>query len=183
MAKYLNTYKCGHEVERQLFGKISDRENYISWAQEQLCPACQRKIHHDEVACQRKVYHNNVLADAAAKGYPELEGSEKQVAWAMDLRYTFVNDTEDYIKEEIEYVIPDVYKNEVARNEQLAQFDKFCTELREVVAYLLANKTSAKYWIDSRFWIDPLTYKFGKDKTRKDLVREIKKEMEQKKLG
>ena len=172
MAKYLITYKCGHEVERQLFGKISDRENYISWAQEQLCPACQRKIHHNEV-----------LADAVAKGYPELEGSEKQVAWAMDLRYTFVNDTEDYIKEEIEYVIPDFYKNEVVRNEQLAQFDKFCTELREVVAYLLANKTSAKYWIDSRFWIDPLTYKFGKDKTRKDLVREIKKEMEQKKLG
>ena len=172
MAKYLITYKCGHEVERQLFGKISDRENYISWAQEQLCPACQRKIHHDEA-----------LADAVAKGYPELEGSEKQVAWAMDLRYTFVNDTEDYIKEEIEYVIPDVYKNEVARNEQLAKFNKFCTELCEVVAYLLTNKTSAKYWIDSRFWIDPLTYKFGEEKTLKDLVREIKKEMEQKKLG
>ena len=99
MAKYLITYKCGHEVERQLFGKISDRENYISWTQEQLCPACQRKIHHDEVACQRKTYHDEALADAAAKGYPKLEGSEKQVAWAMDLRYTFVNDTEDYIKE------------------------------------------------------------------------------------
>ena len=183
MAKYLITYKCGHEVERQLFGKISDRENYISWAQEQLCPACQRKIHHDEVACQRKAYHDEALADAAAKGYPKLEGSEKQVAWAMDLRYTFVNDTEDYIKEKIEYVIPDTYKNEAARNEQLARFDKFCTELREVVAYLIANKTSAKYWIDSRFWIDPLTYKFGEEKTPKDLVREIKKEMEQKKLG
>lgn len=172
MAKYLITYKCGHEFERQLFGKIIDRENYISWAKEQLCPAC-----------QRKAYHNEALADAAAKGYPKLEGTEKQVAWAMDLRYTFVNDTEEYIKEEIEYVIPDAYKNKAARNEQLAHFDKFCTELREVVAYLVANKTSAKYWIDSRFWIDPLTYKFGEEKTRKDLVREIKKEMEQKKLG
>ena len=85
-------------------------------------------------------------------------------------------------KRKIEYVI-DTYKNEAVRNEQLAHFDKFCTELREVVAYLIANKTSAKYWIDSRFWIDPLTYKFGEEKTPKDLVREIKKEMEQKKLG
>ena len=73
MAKYLITYKCGHEVERQLFGKISDRENYISWTQEQLCPACQRKIHHDEVACQRKAYHDDALADAAAKAIQNLK--------------------------------------------------------------------------------------------------------------
>lgn len=181
MANYLITYKCGHEVKRQLFGKIRDCENYISWDEEQLCPACQREMRHDEVARQRKAYHDEALADAVVKGYPEFEGSEKQVAWAMDLRYTFVNNTEDYIKENIEYVIPDIYKNEERRNEQLAKFEKFCTELREVVAYLLANKTSARYWIDSRFWIDPLTYKFGEEKTPVELVREIKKEMEYKK--
>lgn len=69
MAKYLITYKCGHEVTKQLYGKIKERESYISWAEEQLCPECQHKMRHDEA-----------LADAETNGYPQLDGSEKQVA-------------------------------------------------------------------------------------------------------
>ena len=110
MAKYLITYKCGHEVEKQLFGKISERENYISWAQEQLCPACQRKIHHDEA-----------LADASSNGYPELEGSEKQVAWAIDLRYTFVQNIENEISEKRDR-INRFSENEEEKNARLSKF-------------------------------------------------------------
>lgn len=171
MAKYWITYKCGHEVEKQLFGKISERENYISWAEEQLCPACQRKIHHDKA-----------LADAATNGYPELEGSEKQVTWAIDLRYTFVKNVEAEIKEKRDR-LERISENEEEKNARLTKFEKFLPEFYEVMNNLLANKTSAKFWIDNREYIEPGKYEWEVSLSPMELIRKFKKEMEQENLG
>lgn len=171
MAKYWITYKCGHEVEKQLFGKISERENYISWAEEQLCPACQRKIHHDKA-----------LADAATNGYPELEGSEKQVTWAIDLRYTFVKNVEAEIKENRDR-IECFSKNEEEKNARITKLEKLLPEFYEVMNNLLAKKTSAKYWIDNREYIEPGKYELEVSLSPMELIRKFKKEMEQGSLG
>lgn len=171
MAKYWITYKCGHEVEKQLFGKISERENYISWAEEQLCPTCQRKIHHDKA-----------LADAATNDYPELEGSEKQVAWAIDLRYTFVKNIEAEIKGNRDR-IKCFSKNEEEKNARLIKLEKLLPEFYEVMNNLLAKKTGAKYWIDNREYIEPEKYEMEVSLSPMELIRKFKKEMEQESLG
>lgn len=171
MAKYLITYKCGHEVEKQLFGKISERENYISWAEEQLCPTCQRKIHHDKA-----------LADAATNDYPELEGSEKQVTWAIDLRYTFVKNVEAEIKGNRDRIVR-FSENEEEKNARLTKLEKLLPEFYEVMNNLLAKKTSAKFWIDNREYIEPGKYEWGVSLSPMELIRKFKKEMEQESLG
>lgn len=40
MAKYYVKHACGHEVQVELFGKTSDRENKIAWLETTLCPEC-----------------------------------------------------------------------------------------------------------------------------------------------
>lgn len=167
MAKYWITYKCGHEVEKQLFGKIKDRENYISWAEEQLCPNCQRKI-----------YHNEALADAETNGYPQLEGSEKQVAWAVDLRYTFVKNIENDIIEKRGRIVRFSEENDEEKNARLAKFDKSLSEFKDVLNSLLANKTNAKYWIDNREYIEPGKYEWDALYSPLDLMKQYRKEME-----
>lgn len=171
MAKYWITYKCGHEVEKQLFGKISERENYISWAEGQLCPACQRKIYQDKA-----------LADASTNGYPELEGSEKQVAWAIDLRYTFVQNIENEISEKRDR-INRFSENEEEKNARLSKLEKLLPEFYELMNHLLTNKTNAKFWIDNREYIEPGKYEWEVSLSPFELLRKFKKEMEQKNLG
>lgn len=61
MAKYTITYKCGCTKEVELFGKISERENKIEWYKTIECPVCK---------CKNS----------------DLEGTPKQVVWAIDLK-------------------------------------------------------------------------------------------------
>lgn len=78
--KYTVTFSCGHEAEVELFGKTSERDRRIAWYEKEgLCPDCYRKMKEEE------------LADYAEKieteyKLPELEGTEKQVAWARKIR-------------------------------------------------------------------------------------------------
>ena len=61
MAKYTITYKCGCTEDVQLFGKISERENKIEFYKSINCPCCKAKVSN-------------------------LEGTPKQIAWAIDLK-------------------------------------------------------------------------------------------------
>lgn len=73
--KYDVTYSCGHTGTVELYGKTSERESKIRWYETTaVCPECYKKQQQE-------------VATAATTGYelPELEGSEKQVAWAKKL--------------------------------------------------------------------------------------------------
>lgn len=115
MAWYNINYKCGHKERKQLCGKYVDRDRKIDWLATQLCPDCVAKRH---------------AALAIERGYPQLTGSEKQIAWAIQLR----NKAADY-------------------------FDKLSAnaseENREILGRLrdqwIAKETEAKYWIDNRW--------------------------------
>jgi hypothetical protein len=76
MAKYTITYKCGHTVEKQLFGKEVDRQRWIKWAESGDCPDCAR-------------------AEANA-GLIPLVGSEKQVNWAADIRPALIQTVNEW---------------------------------------------------------------------------------------
>lgn len=100
MAKYTIMHKCGHEAVRQLYGPTADRRRKIEWLEQQKCDACQQAEH-------------DAATDAyeTRAGLPELTGSEKQIAWARDIRvgvfrclreldsYTFDDRTERLLRE------------------------------------------------------------------------------------
>lgn len=69
MAKTLITYKCGHTAVVQLYGKSADRERKIAWYATIDCPDCQAAAALD-----------------AAPDLPALDGSDKQIRWALTVR-------------------------------------------------------------------------------------------------
>lgn len=88
--KYYVTFSCGHEGEVNLYGKAKDRDRRIAWYEEEgICPDCYRKMKEEE---RRKA--DEGLAAYADKieaewNLPELEGTEKQVAWARKIRASY----------------------------------------------------------------------------------------------
>ena len=83
MAKYSITYKCGHTCETQLFGTYKSRERYIEWAKDnKFCPDCAEA----NVREHRSKENEASAQEAQERGYIELQGSPKQVAWANSIR-------------------------------------------------------------------------------------------------
>ncbi len=112
MAKYTITYRCGHTAEVQLYGKYEDREKKIAWYKTIDCPECRAKA--QAVASE-------------ANGYATLEGSEKQVRWANDIRAKKIADAEKLAAK-------------VNKNKDL--FDGAVKQMK--------NEISASWWIDRR---------------------------------
>lgn len=83
MAKYEIEYSCGHTDTIQLYGKTSERENYLEWAKDnKLCPECWEaaRLKAREEASQQATQENTEF------GLPALIGTEKQIPWAETIR-------------------------------------------------------------------------------------------------
>ena len=80
--------KCGKEFTVELFGKHSERE----W-----------KLEHNNWECD-DCYKAEKEAETAKKseGLPELQGTEKQVAWAVSLRLNAIKEVKDWFEDEDE---------------------------------------------------------------------------------
>lgn len=77
--KYEVKMSCGHTETIQLFGKCADRERKIEWLERYgLCEECKKEQAAKEIK------------KAEEAGLPELEGSEKQIAWAAKIRNGFM---------------------------------------------------------------------------------------------
>ncbi len=75
MGRHTITFHCGHEESRIIGGKLREQESKVAWLATQDCWHCQRAA------------ENAATATASAeRGWPALEGSEKQVAWATTIR-------------------------------------------------------------------------------------------------
>ena len=119
MALYGITYRCGHEDMVQIYGTNvhGERKKKAAWYGTIDCPACRTAKARQE--------HD---------GLPALEGTDKQVAWADDIRGKYMP---KYAQERQEWA------DHGATDEQLAKVDK-------VLAWL-KGQTSAAWWIDNRF--------------------------------
>lgn len=117
MAKYNVTYKCGHQETVQLFGKYNDRYNKIAYYETLDCPACR-------AAAKAEVAKDMGLA-----------GSDKQVAWAFDIRKGFMA-----IKAEFDKMVAD---KALTSNPKVMAAVKVLNDT--------ANNTDAKFWIENRF--------------------------------
>jgi len=128
VAWYTGTYSCGHEGKIQVFGALKDRQWKINWTFSGLCPECYKQKLADEKA---KI---NAQAMEAAKEMelPELQGTEKQVAWANTLRLELIKKFDDIDADEL--------------NPEKITYD----ELMRVKDYILETKTKASWYIDHR---------------------------------
>lgn len=128
--KFTVTHKCGHEVVYQLYGKFEDRERKAAYYETLDCPECRRRRELEQAE-----------TNAQADNLPELNGSEKQIAWALSIRNKWM--------ELVSNLIAQVNANTNA-NPQLKE--KF-------IAAVASRKgeTSAAWWIDNRYSIDTVS--------------------------
>ena len=118
MAKYTIHHTCGHDVTVQLFGKYADRERRIAYLQTLECEECRRAEQAAAVAEAK-----------AERGLQALTGSEKQIAWADQIReaaYCRLDELTEFVT------------NEQAK--QMVEKWKQCMEA----------ETTAAWWIDHR---------------------------------
>lgn len=128
MARYNITHACGHTETVELYGKGSERERRIQWLSEKLCNDCYAKPFDTK-----------------------LTGTERQIAWANEIRY--------YALAEIEH------NRKIARQEWNKSNQKLWTHYSEdeIAQHLEEAETklnkeeqiaksidSAKWWIDNR---------------------------------
>lgn len=86
--KYNVTYSCGHTATVELFGKNADRENKLKWMSEKgLCPECYKAfLRQDDKEKAEEVLSESKLT------LPTLTGTEKQIAYAEELRNYYIRD-------------------------------------------------------------------------------------------
>lgn len=130
MAWYYGTYSCGHEGRVNIVGPTKDRQWKADRYFSELCPECKEKERERETEEAKK--------KAAELELPALKGSEKQVAWAYTLRQKFIDflDSEE-AEDGYEYL--------------LDYLECSLDELLKTKSYILETKTSAKWYIDTRF--------------------------------
>lgn len=137
MAKYdIRCSRCGNKYTITLYGPNKDREKRIAYLEScGHCPACEQEARDEQIKSQ-------VIVDEAA-GLPQLQGSDKQVAWALSLR-------QDFISECDKRQLPD--------------------DARYVYDYILNNVTKASIWIDNRHNLLALfrAYKAAADAEKND---------------
>lgn len=86
--KYEITYSCGHEGVVDIVGPAKDRQWKLARKESGLCPECFKKQKEKELEETKK--------KSAAFGWPALTGTEKQIAWATDIRYRTLTELEEY---------------------------------------------------------------------------------------
>lgn len=150
MAHYDITHTCGHDERIELFGKTSERERRIEWLQERPCTECWKKERAAEAEARRnkeaamiveKLGNDAAEAiNALSNASCTLEGSAKQVAWAEDIRSKCIAQAIDQLRD-LAARLPGK-----ATAQQSAALAVRCN----AIASVIANKTSAAWWIENR---------------------------------
>lgn len=92
MALYDIKHVCGHETEQQIYGTNvrGEREAEAERRGRKLCPACYKK--------QQEAPNRAAAEQADREGWPALQGSEKQIAWANQIRVKAVESLTESVR-------------------------------------------------------------------------------------
>lgn len=131
---FYGTFKCGHEGDLYTGGYS---EEYRKQAAEdkfdhELCPHCEQKRIEEERERERE----RARKVAGELGLPQLEGSEKQIKWALSIRNSVVDD----LKPSIDYA-EKILENEPS-NKIVEAYVKMGKDF--------LNITDSAKWIDYR---------------------------------
>ena len=128
MAKYEIVHQCGHTNVHQIVGPTAGRDRKAEYLATTLCAEC----YYAQRAKEREAASATAADVAKSAGLPALTGSVKQIAWAETIRAEKIKELDD-IFERINTSSPDAPAAFAARD-------------------VLRNKSSAKYWIDTRIY-------------------------------
>lgn len=141
---YEITYACGHTGEVEFYGKERDCEWRAEQEAKKICPDCVEKKKEEETA-QAKAW-------AKEKGLPDLEGTERQIAWAEVIRRRLFEDLEECKKKDQE----EIEKLKTNPSEKLRK-EWIENEIDSLNIRLQAADEIKEKWEKqslSRFWID-----------------------------
>lgn len=82
MSKYQITRACGHAETVNIGGKVSERDRLAGYEERKMCYECYKA----KQAADRAAATEAASADAQTKNLPDLQGSDKQIAWAETIR-------------------------------------------------------------------------------------------------
>lgn len=141
MAKYEVNFSCGHTEIVQLIGSYKDRDSKIAWMKEHgICSECYKA---------KKAKENEEIN---AK-LPILEGSEKQIEWAKNIRLKYYSDPLYYdgycaLKRSIEAGKKTI--DEALETQKKLEATGHPNAKLYYIPLALIAETSAKWWIDHR---------------------------------
>lgn len=138
MSKYNGTFRCGHEGVIDIIGPTKDRQWKADYYFSGLCPKCQK----EKEIKQREQENKKNREEALELGFPELEGTPKQVEWAITIRQNFYRHIFDHISK--------------TRDKHFKGFkygeNKTITleAISHIIDSLVKNNINAAYWIEHR---------------------------------
>lgn len=127
MAYFEGTFNCGHKGRVYVSGHQKDRQRKADWKFSRICPECAAKERRENEEKVKEEY-----------GLPDLIGTEKQVAWATEIRNNFYK----RLLEEMNAGRPFKVNSLQITLEKERVF--------EIVDFLVERETTAKFWIDNR---------------------------------
>lgn len=118
MAWYYGTYSCGHEGRVNVIGRPSERQWKIDRHFEGICENCKIK--------EREEKNKESLETSKKYEFPELNGTEKQIAWANTIRLDFYQLCSSH-----NIIIDDMVNNELEAKFWIDNRNRFNLEFSE----------------------------------------------------
>ena len=125
------TYRCGHEGKIEVYGKADKRNYVVSMKERDLCPECYKKEQQKKISKETKEI-----------GFPELNGSEKQISWANQIRLNASKDLSDTEKNARQLKLLKLVKRVPA--------ETTIEEIEKEIKNYFETKNEAKEYIDNR---------------------------------
>lgn len=139
MAWYYGTFSCGHEGRVNIVGPVKDRQWKADRKFEGMCENCYEKFLQEQ--------RDRANAEAAEKAkemeLPELQGTEKQIAWANTIRQRFIE-----LFDKIDEKYLEMARIRYNENEELKKIK--LEDIEIIKDYMLANIKAASWYIDRR---------------------------------
>lgn len=170
MAKYDGTFACGHKGIVEVFGPVKDREWKINYAFSKPCDECREK----QLLEKREREALEAMERAKEMELPELQGTEKQVSWAVRIRDELIerfNKIEQFDMEEWH---------------KYGDFEDFTSDdVKRIKYYILKTKTKASFYINNRHLIqrgsmESILYAYKDEALKSD--EEIQQDLMEKQL-
>lgn len=141
--------KCGEKFQKTAQKSMSSRQaaSWVRWALEyyDICPDCEFEARAEKAA--------ELGQKAVAAGLPKLQGSQKQIVWAEQIRAELLEESRDFISNEREY-IEKHETDETKRKEKMRILD-ICEEMLGQ----MQREAHASWWIDHRHFSGPCQMK------------------------
>lgn len=138
--KYEINHTCGHTEIHNIGGKKTERERELYVVNHSKCTECTNNMHKKQAEI--------AATQAKEAGWPDLQGSEKQVIWAEQLRSIFVRNVDEWAKNQNAKL--EAKAKESDDGVLRAQIDAYNNNIAIVFDHIMTNKRKASWWIDER---------------------------------